>query len=106
MRRSAILFGVAALLLVACGDDSSNGSAPTDSLPVDTVAPIDTTAPPATAPPTTAPSGFEHPTGADDVVVRIAYEGGFIIGRMLKDPHELARQLRNYRTLLEFSFAP
>ena len=35
-----------------------------------------------------------------------AYEGGFIIGRMLKDPHELARQLRNYRTLLEFSFAP
>ena len=35
-----------------------------------------------------------------------AYEGGFIIGRMLKDPHELARQLRNYRTLLELSFAP
>ena len=69
---------LAALLLVACGDDSSNGSAPTDSLPVDTVAPIDTTVPPATAPPTTTPSGFEHPTGADDVVVRIAYEGGFI----------------------------
>ena len=69
---------LAALLLVACGDDSSNGSAPTDSLPVDTVAPIDTTVPPTKAPPTTAQSGFAHPTGADDVVVRIAYEGGFI----------------------------
>ncbi len=69
---------LAALLLVACGNDSSNGDAPTDSLPVDTVAPIETTVPPATAPPTSVPSGFEHPTGADDVVVRIAYEGGFI----------------------------
>ena len=68
---------LAALLLVACGDDSSNGDAPTDSS-VDTVAPIETTVPPATAPPTTVPSGFEHPNGADDVVVRIAYEGGFI----------------------------
>lgn len=34
-----------------------------------------------------------------------AYEGGFIIGRMLGDPHQLARQLRNYRALVEFSFA-
>ena len=64
---------LAALLLVACGDDSSNGDAPTDSLPVDTLAPIETT-----VPPTTVPSGFEHPTGADDVIVRIAYEGGFV----------------------------
>jgi hypothetical protein len=69
---------LAAVLLVACGDDSPNGDTPSGSLPVDTVAPIDTTAPPTTSPPTTIPSGIDHPTGADDVVVRIAYEGGFV----------------------------
>ncbi len=34
----------------------------------------------------------------------VAYEGGFIMGRMLDDPHQLARQLRNYRALIEFTF--
>jgi hypothetical protein len=71
------LAALAALALAACGDDSTNGDTPTDSLPVETVAPVETTAPP-TAPPTTVPSGIEHPTGADDVIVRIAYEGGFV----------------------------
>lgn len=33
-----------------------------------------------------------------------AYEGGFIIGRMMNDPRQVARQLRNYRALLEFTF--
>ena len=65
---------LAAVLLVACGDDSPNGDAPSDSLPVDTVAPADTTAPPTTA----VAGGIDHPTGADEVVVRIAYEGGFV----------------------------
>ena len=37
-----------------------------------------TTAPPTTAPSTTGAGGIDHPTGADDVVVRIAYEGGFV----------------------------
>lgn len=64
---------IAALLLAACGDDSPSGDAPSDSLPIDTVGPVDTT-----APPTTVAGGFDHPTGADDIVVRIAYEGGFV----------------------------
>ena len=68
--------------LAACGDDSS-GDQPPGTPPVVTVPSVDSTAPPTTvaptvAPPTTVPSGFEHPTGADDVVVRIAYEGGFV----------------------------
>jgi hypothetical protein len=67
---------LAAVLLVACGDDSPNGDAPNGTSPVDTVAPVDTT--PDTTAPTTVPSGIEHPTGAADVVVRIAYEGGFV----------------------------
>ena len=64
---------IAAMVLAACGDDSPSGDAPSDSLPIDTVAPVDTT-----APPTTVAGGTDHPTGADDVVVRIAYEGGFV----------------------------
>jgi TetR/AcrR family transcriptional regulator, transcriptional repressor for nem operon len=52
----------------------------------------------------------EHPPcGAvdlDDLAngLLVAYEGGFIMGRMLNDPGQLARQLRNYRALLEFTF--
>ena len=69
--------------LAACGDDTSSddGAGSTDgTLPVETVPPADTQ-PPVTQPPVTttpAPAGIEHPTGADDVVVRIAYEGGFV----------------------------
>lgn len=58
-----------ALALSACGDDS-----------VEPVA-EPTTAPPTaspTGPPTTAPDGFEHPTGADEVVVSIEQQGGFL----------------------------
>ena len=64
---------IAAVVLAACGDDSPSGDAPSDSLPIDTVAPVDTT-----APPTTVAGGIDHPAGADDIVVRIAYEGGFV----------------------------
>jgi hypothetical protein len=71
------------LMLAACGDDSSNGDAPTATHPVETVPPVETTTPETTtpdtdAPPTTAAPGIDHPTGADEVVVRIAYEGGFV----------------------------
>ncbi len=34
----------------------------------------------------------------------VAFEGGFIMGRMLEEPEQLARQLRNYRTYLELLF--
>ena len=70
----ALAAGALVLGLAACGDDSSSADQPTR--------PSETIAPPATAAPTTAAPtptpGFEHPTGADEVVVEIAYEGGFL----------------------------
>lgn len=78
MRRS-IPITVTALLLfgvAACGDDSSEPAAQ----PSDTAAPTTT---PTTIPSTDAPSGYEHPDGADDVVVRIEQEGGFAPAQMI-----------------------
>jgi hypothetical protein len=91
--RTTALLGLGLLVpLAACGDDSGSSSTPADSVappettgdstvPPTTVPPT-TTAPttpaPTTVPPTTAPVGYEHPDGADDVVVSIAYEGGFV----------------------------
>lgn len=80
-RATALIVPAAlAFTLAACGDDSE----PAADEPIDTV--VDTTAapttPPTTAPPTAHPTtvadGYEHPTGADEVVVSIAYEGGFM----------------------------
>lgn len=53
-----------AALLAACGDNSS-GSADT--------APTDTGSTP------TTPLGIPHPTGANEMVIRIGYEGGFVM---------------------------
>ncbi len=65
---------VCASALAACGDDSRAPTAtePDDTAPAPdgTASPTDTTAPPA--------DGFEHPTDADDVVVEITFEGGFV----------------------------
>lgn len=72
----ALLVGAFALSFAACGDDSqSAGTVPSSgsSIPGTTTPP--TTSPDST-PATSAP--IEHPVGADDVVVRIAYEGGFV----------------------------
>ena len=71
-RRAAGLAVLAALVsITACGDDgalsSGNGSAATTA--------------PGTAPPSTAAPGgigVQHPLGAEDVVVSIGYEGGFV----------------------------
>jgi hypothetical protein len=71
-RRSRIplLLAAAALVFAACGDDSTSTPA-TQPDSGATLPPVDTT-PDATEP------VIEHPTGADDVVLRIAYEGGFV----------------------------
>ncbi len=55
-----------AALLAACGDDSvvSPGTSPGTS--------------PDTSTTTVEPSGIPHPTGADEVVLRYGYEGGFV----------------------------
>ena len=82
-RATAFLVPAAlAVTLAACGDDSE----PAADEPIDTV--VDTTAapttpattvPPSTAAPTTAvDGGDEYPTAADEVVVSIASEGGFM----------------------------
>lgn len=68
----------ALFVLASCGDDTSipGNDQPSDS--TGTIAPpvasVATTVPPTT----TAPSGFDHPAGADDVVVEIVFEGGFV----------------------------
>lgn len=80
-RATALIVPAAlAFTLAACGDDSEPAAdEPIDTVVDTTVAPTTpaTTAPP-TAPPTTVADGYEHPTGADEVVVSIAYEGGFM----------------------------
>jgi hypothetical protein len=66
-----VIASVLALGLSACGDDteSSPATQPTTGA---TLPPVDT------SPPDTDGDGIEHPTGADDVVLRIGYEGGFV----------------------------
>jgi hypothetical protein len=59
----ALLATVPLLALAACGDD-------------DAATPATEPPPDETLPPTDAP-GYVHPTGSDEVVLRIAYEGGF-----------------------------
>jgi hypothetical protein len=67
------LLGTPALaaVITACGDDSSTPLRPRGT--VDSV-------PGTNLPATTVPSktGIVHPTGADDVVLRFGYEGGFV----------------------------
>lgn len=58
-----------ALLAIGCADSDSPG----DSTPT-------TTATPTTLPPVT---GIEHPLGADEVVLRLSWEGGFVPAEML-----------------------
>jgi hypothetical protein len=59
----ALLAAVPLLALAACGDDGA--ATPATEPPPDE-----------TLPPTDEP-GYVHPTGGDEVVLRIAYEGGF-----------------------------
>ena len=76
--RLAAVTASMALALAACGDDTAEPAAqPDDSIPTpDTTAPTDgTQTPDTTAPPD---DRIEHPTGADEVVVEITHEGGFM----------------------------
>lgn len=74
---SAVAAGALVVGLAACGDDSNTADQPPSTDNTETIAPPDTT-----APPTTVAPGFEHPTGADEVVVEIAFEGGFMTPEM------------------------
>ena len=74
MNRRSFLSAVAVApilaALAACGDpDQASVATEPGTVPA-TV--------PDTAPPTTAPTGVAHPTGPDDVVLKLSYEGGFV----------------------------
>lgn len=58
--------------LAACGDDTSSSSSNDTSA---TLPPAESTLPPVTD---GGVAAYDHGTGADDVVLRIAYEGGFV----------------------------
>jgi hypothetical protein len=71
---------VAAMLtLAACGESSPTADSPSSTAPSSTTP---ATTPPTTpqSPPSTSPAGdgYDHPAGADDVVIEIGYEGGFV----------------------------
>lgn len=74
--RTALLSAalVALPAVAACGSDDSSGSTtvavPTENTPVGTDSPGSTDQPTGT--------GFDHPTGADDIVIEIGYTGGFV----------------------------
>ncbi|MEP7113414.1 MAG: hypothetical protein ABI862_09130 [Ilumatobacteraceae bacterium] len=76
MNRRSFLSAVVATpflaALAACGDDQlSSGTDPTTPGTVPGSTPL-------TIPGTTAAAGIEHPIGADDVVLKMSYEGGFV----------------------------
>jgi hypothetical protein len=82
--------GLLVIVLGACGDDTETSTGDSTGSTAGTTA--DTVSPttPDTATPDTG-SGFEHPTGADDVVIEIVFEGGFV-------PEDFA--FRNLPTML------
>jgi hypothetical protein len=69
--RRALLFAVPLLALAACGDDSPAPEAAATLQPAESVPP---TTPPT---PSTPTNSYEVPTGADEVVISVSYEGGF-----------------------------
>lgn len=73
---SLAVAGSLALTLAACGDDSQTASG--DTVPTPSTGSPTTN--PGTVPGTTDPADgrVEHPVGADDAVVRIGFEGGFV----------------------------
>lgn len=85
---SLAVAGSMTLALAACGDDSQTSSGDTVPAPSTPATTATSTVPGTSAPATGA---IEHPVGADDVVLRIGYEGGFV-------PVEVAFQ--NLPTLL------
>jgi hypothetical protein len=74
MKRNVLLSGglvAVVLALGACGDPTTSGSPPSSS----------PSSSPTSSPSSSAPAsgpGIAHPTGAGDVVLRVAYEGGFV----------------------------
>ena len=75
-RRSFLAVVVVSLVvaaLAACGDpnQASVATAPTTPLTTPVTSPL-------TVPATAADAGIAHPTGADDLVLRLAYEGGLV----------------------------
>jgi len=78
--RPPLLLAAAAgvLALAACGESSpAADTTGTDRTTVPATVPP-TTVPPPVSSPAPPPDGYEHATGADDVVIEVTYEGGFV----------------------------
>jgi hypothetical protein len=74
MNRRSFLAAIAAapvlVVLASCGDP--------DQVATGTEPVSDPTVPLSTVPPSTEVAGITHPTGAEDVVLKLSYEGGFV----------------------------
>lgn len=74
------------MMLLACGDeedldnDNGNNTGNGGNTPTSQPSASPTDEP---ASPTTNPDAIEHPTGADDVIVKIEYTGGFVMPQTL-----------------------
>jgi hypothetical protein len=83
LRTVALLavLSIVAGLLMACGEeeDVGTGTAGGSQQPTPTATPR-TSPPTPTSPPspTPAPDRIDHPTGKDELIIRISYEGGFV----------------------------
>jgi hypothetical protein len=76
-RARVFLAAAGVLALAACGEASPSADTTEGTVAPTTVPP--TTVAPTTVPPTTpAPAGHDHPTGADEVVIGVTFEGGFV----------------------------
>ena len=82
-----LISGTAALLiLAACGESSPAADTTTGTVAPSTAPPtsLPTTSPP-TSTPVTSPGAepYDHPTGGDEAVIEISYEGGFTTPELL-----------------------
>jgi hypothetical protein len=72
------------LTFAACGESSPAADTTTGSTPASTAPSTSMPASASTTPPTSpGPDGYEHPTGANDVVIQVGYEGGFVPAEVL-----------------------
>lgn len=76
---SMIAAPVLAVVVAACGDPDAQPAATTPGTGTGGSGPGSTGGGSSVPPATDAPSAIQHPTGASDAVIRLGYEGGFVM---------------------------